>query len=227
MAAELLSAFVVGLLGGVHCAGMCGGIVGALTLGLPEAVRQSFWRLAPFQVAYNLGRVSSYVLAGAVMGGLGMLLARMMPVYYAQRGLLAMAGIFMVLLGLYLGGWWFGLSRLEKMGGSLWRWIEPFARRLLPVRSTGQALALGVLWGWIPCGLVYSMLIWAVSAGSAAKGAALMLAFALGTLPNLLAMGLVAGGLARLLRKPWVRQLAGVTVILLGLYTLGRVIFGY
>ncbi len=227
MAAELLSAFLVGLLGGVHCAGMCGGIVGALTFGLPEPVRQSLWKLVPFQVAYNLGRVSSYVLAGAVMGGLGMLLARVMPVYYAQRGLLAMAGVFMILLGLYLGGWWFGLTRLEKMGGSLWRRIEPFARRLLPVRSTGQALILGLLWGWIPCGLVYSMLIWSVSAGSAVNGAALMLAFALGTLPNLLAMGVVAAGLASLLRKPGVRQLAGGTVILLGFYTLGRVIFGY
>ncbi len=227
MAAELLSAFLVGLLGGVHCVGMCGGIVGALTFGLPEPVRRSLVKVAPFQLAYNLGRVVSYVLAGALMGGLGMLLAKLMPVYYAQRGLLAVAGLFMIFLGLYLGGWWFGLTRLEKMGAGLWRRIEPSARRLLPVRSLGQAMGLGLLWGWIPCGLVYSMLIWSVSAGSAINGAVLMLAFALGTLPNLLAMGAMAGGLASLLRKPGVPRLAGAAVILLGLYTLGRVIFGY
>ena len=227
MAAELLSAFLVGLLGGVHCVGMCGGIVGALTFGLPEPVRQSLVKVVPFQLAYNLGRIVSYVLAGAIMGGLGMLLAGLMPVYYAQRGLLAMAGLFMVFLGLYLGGWWFGLGRLEKMGAGLWRRVEPFARRLLPVRSPGQALILGLLWGWIPCGLVYSMLIWSVSAGGAVNGAALMLAFALGTLPNLLAMGVMAGGLASLLRRPGVHRLAGGTVILLGFYTLGRVMFGY
>ena len=160
-------------------------------------------------------------------GGLGMLLAGLMPVYYAQRGLLAMAGLFMVLLGLFLGGWWFGLTRLEKMGAGLWRRVEPFARRLLPVRSLGQAMILGLLWGWIPCGLVYSMLIWSASAGSAVNGGLLMLAFALGTLPNLLAMGVMAGGLATLLRRPGVARVAGGTVILLGIYTLGRVIFGY
>ncbi len=138
-----------------------------------------------------------------------------------------MAGLFMVLLGLYLGGWWFGLTRLEKIGAGLWRRIEPFARRLLPVHSRSQALVLGLLWGWIPCGLVYSMLIWSVSAGSAVNGAALMLAFGLGTLPNLLAMGAMAGGLASLLRNPGVPRVAGATVMLLGFYTLGRVIFGY
>ncbi len=227
MAAELLSAFLVGLLGGVHCVGMCGGIVAALTFGLPEPVRQGLSKVIPFQLAYNLGRILSYVLAGAVMGGLGMLLAGLMPVYYAQRGLLAVAGLFMMFLGLYLGGWWFGLTRLEKMGAGLWRRVEPLARRLLPVRSLGQAAILGLLWGWIPCGLVYSMLIWSVSAGSAFEGALLMLAFALGTLPNLLAMGAMAGGLATLLRRPGVAQVAGGTVILLGIYTLGRVILGY
>ncbi len=87
MAAELLSAFLVGLLGGVHCVGMCGGIVGALAFGLPESLRQSLVKVLPFQLAYNVGRVVSYVIAGAIMGGLGMLLAGLMPVYYAQQGL--------------------------------------------------------------------------------------------------------------------------------------------
>jgi sulfite exporter TauE/SafE len=136
--------------------------------------------------------------------------------------LLALAGVFMLLLGLYLAGWWSGLRRVEQAGGRLWRYIEPLGRRLLPVRSPGQALALGLVWGWLPCGLVYSVLIWALSAGGALQGAGLLLAFGLGTLPNLLLMGAAAGWLATQVRRPAVRQVAGALVSLFGLYTLAQ-----
>ncbi|HHH39968.1 MAG TPA: sulfite exporter TauE/SafE family protein [Sedimenticola sp.] len=215
-----LSAFLAGLLGGVHCVGMCGGIVGALTFGLPPERRNSVGAVMPFQLAYNLGRVSSYVVAGALMGALGMLLAQVLPVYYAQRLLLGVAGVFMILLGLYLAGWWLALNRVEQWGSHLWRRLEPLGRRLLPVRTPRQALLIGLLWGWIPCGLVYSMLINAVAAGSALKGAAVMAAFALGTLPNLLLMGVLAGAAARLARSRNARRVAGATVILFGVVTL-------
>ncbi|MES9868163.1 MAG: sulfite exporter TauE/SafE family protein [Sedimenticola sp.] len=215
-----ISAFVVGLLGGVHCVGMCGGIVGAMTFGLTEQKRTNLLSMLPYQLAYNLGRMGSYVVAGAIMGGLGVLLAQLMPVYYAQRVLMGLAGLFMILLGLYLAGWWMVLNRVERLGGLLWKRIEPLARRLLPVQSSGQALLVGAAWGWIPCGLVYSMLINAVSSGGALNGAALMLAFALGTLPNLLVMGMLAGAAARLSRSDVARRVAGLMVILFGLYTL-------
>ncbi len=214
------SAFIVGLLGGVHCIGMCGGIVGALTFGLPEQKRHSFGTLLPFQLSYNLGRLISYVIAGAIMGGLGMLLAELMPIQIAQRSLLVLAGIFMVLLGLYLSGWWMVLNQVERAGGLLWRKIEPYGRKLMPVQTPWQALGIGMVWGWVPCGLVYTMLINAVSSGGAIEGAGLMFAFALGTLPNLLAMGLLAGAAARLARSKLARKIAGITVILFGIYTL-------
>ena len=219
-----LTAFLVGLLGGVHCVGMCGGIVGALTLGLPSEPRQRLAAMLPFQLAYNLGRALSYVVAGAVMGALGMVLAQLLPVYYAQRLLLLLAGLFMILLGFYLAGWWLLLNRVEQLGGRLWRRLEPYSRRLIPVRSPRQALLVGVVWGWIPCGLVYSMLVNAVATGSAFKGAGLMLAFALGTLPNLLLMGLLAGAAARLAHSAAARRTAGVLVILFGLYTLWQAV---
>ena len=214
------SAFIVGLLGGVHCIGMCGGIVSALTFGLPKTSRNSIAAQLPFQLAYNMGRLISYVIAGAIMGGLGVFLARLMPVQVAQQALLALAGIFMILLGLYLAGWWMVLNRIERAGGVLWRKVEPLGRRLMPVRSPAQALAIGMIWGWIPCGLVYTMLINAVSSGGATEGAGLMFAFALGTLPNLLAIGLLAGAAARLARSQMARQIAGITVLLFGVYTL-------
>jgi hypothetical protein len=216
----LASAFVVGLLGGVHCVGMCGGIVAALTFGLPPERRQGLVQTLPFLLAYNGGRIASYALAGAIMGGAGMLVARLVPVQAAQQALLVVAGLFMVAMGLYLAGWWSGLGRLERAGGVLWRRLEPFGRRLMPVRHPAQALALGLLWGWLPCGLVYSTLVWSVSAGGAWQGAALMLAFGLGTLPNLLLMGVAAGAIARLARDARVRQVAGGTVVLFGLWTL-------
>ena len=215
-----LTAFLVGLLGGVHCVGMCGGIVGALTLGLPSEPRQRLAAMLPFQLAYNLGRALSYVVAGAVMGALGMVLAQLLPVYYAQRLLLLLAGLFMILLGFYLAGWWLLLNRVEQLGGRLWRRLEPYSRRLIPVRSPRQALLVGVVWGWIPCGLVYSMLVNAVATGSAFKGAGLMLAFALGTLPNLLLMGVAANQLNRWTRRPLVRQVAGALVAGFGVWLL-------
>ncbi len=216
----LASAFVVGLLGGVHCVGMCGGIVTALTFGLPAERRQRVGAMLPFLLAYNTGRIASYTLAGALMGGAGLLLAQLAPVQTAQRVLLVVAALFMVAMGLYIAGWWTGLGRLERLGGALWRRLEPYGRRLLPVQQPGQALALGALWGWLPCGLVYSALVWAVSSGGAWQGAALMLAFGLGTLPNLLLMGAAAGAISRLARRPLIRQVAGAAVLLFGLWTL-------
>lgn len=218
-----LSAFLVGLIGGVHCLGMCGGIVSALSLGLPKDQRNSAGKMLPFQLAYNTGRISSYVIAGAVMGGLGTLLLQWLPLHISQRILLGAAGLMMVLLGFYISGWWMLLSRVEKFGQHFWKKLEPTARRLLPIEHPLQAFKVGLIWGWIPCGLVYSMLISAVSSGSAISGATIMLAFALGTLPNLLMMGFLAGAAARLLHSSWFRKAAGLMIIGFGVWTLSRV----
>lgn len=210
----LISAFVVGLLGGVHCAGMCGGIVGALSLGIQPG------RQLPVLLAYNIGRISSYTLAGALMGALGFFFSGLLPVQTAQRVLLTFAGVFLILMGFYLAGWSAALSRVERAGGVIWRRIEPLGHGLLPVRTVRQALALGMLWGWLPCGLVYSALVWTVSSGGALQGASLMLAFGLGTLPNLLLMGVAANQLNRWTRRPLVRQLAGALVAGFGVWLL-------
>ncbi len=212
-----LAAFLVGLLGGVHCVGMCGGIVGTLTLGLPVGVRSQAPRLLPYQLAYNLGRISGYGVAGALLGGLGQAAFQALPL---QRGLYLIAALFMLLLGLYLAGWWPGFARLEALGTGLWRRVEPLGRRLLPIQSLGQAVGVGFVWAWIPCGLVYSVLIWALAAGSAVQGALLMLAFGLGTLPTLLGMGMLAGLAARFTEQVWLRHLAGLLVLGFGLHAL-------
>lgn len=210
---SLLSALLVGFFGGVHCVGMCGGIVSALTFGLPERLRARPAATWPFHLAYNLGRISSYTLAGALVGGLGAGVMQFAELRAAQQILQVIAAVFMAALGLYLGGWWFGLQTVERAGGVVWRRIEPFGRRLLPVTSPMQAYALGWVWGWLPCGLVYSILIWSLSAGSALYGAQLMLAFGLGTLPNLLLMGALAAPLGAFVRRLWPRRVAGGLIL--------------
>jgi sulfite exporter TauE/SafE len=207
-----LALFLVGLLGGTHCIGMCGGIVGALSLG--GAARVSL------QLAYNAGRILSYVVAGAVAGALGsasLALADQLP---ARLALYVLANLMLVALGLYLLGVTRALAFSERFGYRLWRHLQPLSRRYLPARRVAQAFPLGLLWGWLPCGLVYSALVSALASGSAADGAALMLAFGLGTLPNLLLAGLLAVRLKAYAAKPAMRLAAGLLVLCFGLWGL-------
>lgn len=223
-----LTAFIAGLLGGVHCLGMCGGIVGALTFGIkqedslssngarPSPTKSTF----PYLLAYNTGRIMSYTVAGTLVGGISMLASNLPILHDIQYGLQVFAALFMIALGLYIGGWWFGLRKIEKAGGVIWKQIEPISRRFIPVKSHFQAFILGSLWGWLPCGLVYTILIWAISTGNAFEGGLLMFSFGLGTLPLLLAMGVFATSLSSFIQKNWVRALAGGIIISFGVFSL-------
>ena len=209
----LISALILGLLGGGHCLGMCGGLMGALTLAIPPEQRG---RRLQLLLAYNLGRILSYASAGLLFGLAGWAVASS-PAAMLLR---IVAGLLLISMGLYLGGWWSGLTRIEALGRGLWRHIQPVASRLLPVSSLPRALLLGALWGWLPCGLVYSTLLWAASQGDALDSGLLMLAFGLGTWPVLLATGMAAERLTALLRRRGVRMAGGLLVILFGLWTL-------
>ena len=210
---SFLSAFLVGLLGGGHCIGMCGGFVGAVSVHLPQHKSSKL----PFLLAYNTGRILSYAIAGMVAGFLGatsFFLSHILPI---QKTLYLISSGMLILLGLYLAGIWHGLTYLEKIGGVLWKHIQPYSKKFIPIKNLKQALILGGLWGWLPCGLVYSVLIAAVATGSAVNGGLLMLAFGLGTLPTLLAMGLAAVKLKSFLQNIWVRRASGLLVISFGL----------
>lgn len=213
LAPLLISALILGLLGGGHCLGMCGGLMGALTLAIPPEQRG---RRLQLLLAYNLGRILSYATAGLLFGLAGWAVASS-PAAMLLR---IVAGLLLISMGLYLGGWWSGLTSIEALGRGLWRHIQPVASRLLPVSSLPRALLLGALWGWLPCGLVYSTLLWAASQGDALDSGLLMLAFGLGTWPVLLATGMAAERLTALLRRRGVRMAGGLLVILFGLWTL-------
>jgi sulfite exporter TauE/SafE len=217
---SLVSAFIVGLFSTLHCLGMCGGIIGALTFSLPADIRNDRWRLFPYISAYNLGRISSYTLVGAIVGGLGDNLFNFISPEYGHLFLQGIAAMIMVGIGLYLAGWFPRFAEIEKLGQPLWRKLEPLGQKLLPVRSPSHAFLFGLIWGWLPCGLVYSALLWSASTGSATNGALFMLAFGAGTLPTVMTAGIVTGWLMRLTRVPHLKVVVGLSLIVLALASL-------
>ena len=207
-----LALFLVGLLGGTHCVGMCGGIVGALSFGAPAR-----WSL---HLAYNAGRILSYGAAGALAGALGAASLALGGPAPVRLALYLLANLMLVALGLYLLGVTRALAFTERAGQHLWRHIQPLTRRFVPAKSVAQAFPLGVLWGWLPCGLVYSALTTALGAGSPGGGALLMLAFGLGTLPNLLLAGILLARVNEFVRRPLVRIASGLLILGFGIYGL-------
>jgi len=213
-ALSLGSAFLMGLLGGVHCVLMCGGVVGTLAAGLPK--QQSAGARLQYLLSYNAGRITSYTALGLAAGGAGAASSALLPVDVARIAVRLVAALVMLGTGLYLAGFTKVFAGLERMGRPLWAHVEPWARRLMPVRSPGRAIALGMLWGMMPCGLVYAAVALALVAGSAASGAMTMLAFGLGTLPALLVVGGLAEVVRGLARAPRIRQTAGLLIALSG-----------
>lgn len=205
------TAILLGLLGATHCIGMCGGLAASISLGHNRQA-QGTWLI----LAYNLGRIASYMAAGAVIGlaghtlnsGMGALLLR------------TLAGLLLVAMGLYVAQLWLGLTRIERAGGLLWRFLRPLASRLLPANSAPRALSLGLVWGWLPCGLVYSTLLWSSAAGNWLHSAWLMAGFGIGTLPAMVTTGLMAQQVRQLLQRKDVRYGAGMLIILFGLLTI-------
>lgn len=213
-----IAVFLIGLLGGTHCVSMCGGIVGALSVQVRmPGDRRRDW---PIHLAYNLGRILTYTALGGVLGAIGtagLLFNDVLPV---QLGLYVLANLMLIALGLYLTGFTRLLAPVERVGALVWRRIQPATRRFLPARNVGQAFPLGLLWGFLPCGLVYSVLTTALLTGSAGRGAGLMLAFGLGTLPNLMLAGMVFKRFRDLTRNTRVRFVAGMLVLGFGVFGL-------
>lgn len=212
---SLLALFLTGLFAGSHCLGMCGGLVTAMTLNLPVTKKRF-----PYTLAYNSGRIGSYVLIGAILGGLGQAIA-IQPV---QSVMYLVASLLLIGIGLHLAGLNSSVTLIEKIGQPVWQRLRPVLTRLLPVSTLPQALVVGALWGWLPCGLVYSASVAALSSGTAIDGALYMLAFGSGTLPNLLLMGTFASLLRESIQKKPVRLITGLIVAGIGVWQLGGVI---
>lgn len=209
----LAAAVMLGLFSSAHCVGMCGGIMGALSMAIPAQAKARRWFIL---CSYNIGRVASYAVIGVLAGAMAAQLAAL----GAANWLRWLAGILLILMGLYLADWWRGLTYLETAGRYLWAYIQPLGKRLMPVDNVYKALALGFIWGWLPCGLVYSALVYAMAQGRAVDAGLVMFAFGVGTLPSVLATGFVAQQLGQWLRKPLVRWPLAAVIILFGVWTI-------
>lgn len=209
----LATAFVTGLLGSAHCFGMCAGISGLFAINASVA---SLRLQVPRAIAYNLGRVLSYAFLGVLVAVLGKTIVSGIPDIAAPVRFAS--GILIILVGLQLAFGWRILSPLESAGARLWKRIAPAARGLVPVESAAQALGLGLIWGWLPCGLVYSVLLLAATTAEPAAGGLVMIAFGLGTMPAMIATGISASKLAQFMSGK--RLGAGLLIIVLGLATI-------
>ncbi|MBX2859299.1 MAG: sulfite exporter TauE/SafE family protein [Cellvibrionaceae bacterium] len=201
-------------MGSGHCLGMCGGIAGALAFAVPQA--SSAYR-AVLLLSYNLGRALSYGFMGLIAGYLGS------RITLAEGGLpvlSAVSGVLLIGMGFYLGRWWMILRHLEKVGSRLWRRLQPLGQKLFPVTAWYKAIFLGMVWGWLPCGLVYSALAYSTTQSSALSGAAVMLSFALGTAPAVAGGGFAANTLKRALNHRVFRSLTGAWLIAYGIWLL-------
>lgn len=212
MSADLVAAFMIGLIGSGHCMGMCGGVASLLSMGNEQPSK-----IIP--LFYNLGRIFSYALFGGLIGGAVSTIAEVASLNHSFAWLRLLAALFMVLLACYIGRWWQGLLIVENLGKKLWQYISPMSKKLLPISSPYQAGAFGFLWGWLPCGLVYSTLTWAVVSGSSLNGALIMAAFGLGTLPAMLMVGYGSTYLHKLQQSTVFRNIAAITILGYGLYT--------
>jgi sulfite exporter TauE/SafE len=212
----LSAAFLLGLAASAHCVLMCGGIAGALGLA---AARDADGR-PPLRllIAYQLGRVLSYSLAGLLFAGVfGGLLTRFDSEALRRALRVLSAAVFAFAALAALGIW---REAGPGLGQRLWQNIAPLARRLLPVRSLPRALAFGMVWGWLPCGFVYTVLLLATVQLDALGGALTMAAFGFGTLPAMLATASGARYLTVLARRRGARHAAGVLLLLCAVLTL-------
>lgn len=203
---NVLSAFLIGLAGGVHCIGMCGGIASAFTFAIPKNASQ-----LPYIFAYNIGRILSYTAAGALTGYVGSIISTNTSIEFPIFQVVSI--IFMVLLALYISDWYKGLSALERMGGHLWRYISPISKKLIPFKNPFYTIAYGMVWGWLPCGLVYSMLSWSLASESIYEGATMMLFFGLGTIPAVMATSLGASFLLPIFQHHHTRKFIALLLL--------------
>jgi len=206
----LLTTFLMGFFGSVHCIAMCGGIVGILSQQESNSSKKNIGYI----LSYNLGRVISYAAIGLLAGIIGQLSFASIESATLMTFSRVFTSAFMLAFGFYLLGWRNFLTLLEKLGQRLWKHISPLTKRLLPIKSLTHSFLLGLIWGWLPCGLVYSALAISLTSASPYTGTLAMLSFGLGTLPMLLSMGLASQRLGALKQSTSIRIIAGSVIII-------------
>lgn len=212
-----LVALLMGLFSAMHCLGMCGSIIGSLTLSLRREIREQKRLLMPFVFSYNMGRIASYSLAGLLAGLAEHVLSLPLGEGHGHRILQVVSALIMAGAGLHIAGWFPRFAYIEKAGGIVWHKIEPYGRRLIPVDTLQRAFVFGMIWGWLPCGLVYTALALAATTGDVVRSTFTMFAFGVGTMPAVMGVGIMTSWMVHLSQMKRFRQAAGITLIVLAL----------
>lgn len=214
-APDIIITFFIGLTGGIHCIGMCGGISSSLAFSAKPSVS-----LPGLLVGYHLGRTVSYGVMGALAGSLGAGAIYLSPHSYPI--LLTLSGILLLFMSLYLAELNNALTKLEASFAGIFALVRPLSKRLLPIRSAWMSLPYGMIWGWLPCGLVYSTLSWSIASGSATQGFLNMFSFGLGTIPVMLGVSLGGQKFSALVKQNMVKYLFAFSLFLYSLYLITK-----
>jgi len=208
----------MGLLGSGHCIGMCGPIV--MALSVTTAKNKSNKIIISYLLAYNLGRITSYVITGSIVSLFGIFLSSIIGID-SRKIFIIFSSMIMILLGLYLANWWvYAIVRIEKLGAFVWHLIQPMATKFIPIKNIPTAFIAGILWGMLPCGLLYTALIWAMSATSVFDATIIMISFGLGTLPAMMGVGIFSNSFKKYIQNKYIRSVAGLIIISFAIYQL-------
>lgn len=231
MSAFPLSALLIGLWSTGHCLAMCGGLAVAAGQSNRRQLNASITQRGVVLAGWQLGRVLSYTLMGLMVGAFGAFFLSQAPIVMIRQTAFVVANLILIALGLHVAQLWSGIVQLERIGQVIWRFVQPLATATLvpqtpgrpqPLQETLRAMRAGAIWGWLPCGLVYSMLVTASVSGSATNGALWMLAFGLGTMPALWMTSMASSRLTDQFKRPAVRKTAGLLIVIFGLWGLLR-----
>jgi hypothetical protein len=214
--------FLAGLAGGVHCAAMCGPLVSIVGGPRPESPNR--WQWLAHALAYNAGRISTYVLAGALTGAAGAAGLALRGEPLTQQFLLATMSVALIVIAACIAGVTPLVRAIEGAGAVAWRRIQPYSRWFLPANTPARAFGLGLVWGWLPCGMVYVALIASLATADPLHGALVMAAFGAGTLPNLLAIAAWFRNVPRLAKGRLARALIAVVIAGVGVVGIARAV---
>ncbi len=209
----IIAGFVAGFAGSIHCVAMCGGLVGVISASMRESPKRTliYW------CSYHFGRITSYTIAGFIAGGIAGQVVKLFPMDRAHMVGSLLAGLFLIILGGHVARWWSLLTVVEQFGGRLWQKVVPVFSKILPPRLLRHAIIGGLLWGWVPCGLVYSALVLAATSTDSLSGGLTMAAFGIGTLPMLTVMGVLVKQLDWINNIRWLRGVLGSGLCVLGI----------
>jgi len=219
ISSPIFIAFFIGLFSSLHCVSMCGSIIGTLSYSLKPEIRQNKSRMLAFIFSYNSGRIISYMLAGFIIGLIESVLTLPLGEQHSHQFLQIISALIITGAGFYIAGWFPNFAYIEKTGSYFWKTIEPYGRKLIPVSSLKQAILFGMVWGWIPCGLVYTALALAATSGDITISTLSMLSFGLGTLPAVMGSGIVSSFITRLTSLQTTKQVVGMLLVLVAIYS--------